>query len=172
MRFTLELHHRNTPDDDLLSDLKRVAKEIGKSSLHISNEELFDNLVRVWTQLGRQPKYQDLTSETSKYSAGTYEYRFGSWRKGLEAFVHWADEGEVVDVGVSLVQRTARHRTSRHINYRLRFLVMRRDHFKCRITGRSPATDPNVVLRGGSYHFVGQGRRDRNGEPTNPREGN
>jgi Homing endonuclease associated repeat len=110
MRFTLELHHRNTPDDDLLSDLKRVAKEIGKSSvtideynergqfhsttlsrrfgswfkaldkaglartrsLHISNEELFDNLVRVWTQLGRQPKYQDLTSETSKYSAGTY----------------------------------------------------------------------------------------------------
>jgi 5-methylcytosine-specific restriction endonuclease McrA len=23
---------------------------------------------------------------------------------------------------------------------------MRRDHFKCRITGRSPATDPTVIL--------------------------
>jgi 5-methylcytosine-specific restriction endonuclease McrA len=39
-----------------------------------------------------------------------------------------------------------RHRTSRTINYRLRFLVMRRDNFKCCVTGRSPATDPNVIL--------------------------
>lgn len=39
-----------------------------------------------------------------------------------------------------------KHKTPRTINYRLRFLVMRRDNFKCRVTGRSPATDPAVIL--------------------------
>ena len=34
----------------------------------------------------------------------------------------------------------------RHVNYRLKFLVMRRDNFRCRITGRSPATDRNIIL--------------------------
>ena len=28
----------------------------------------------------------------------------------------------------------------------MKFLVMRRDNFRCRITGRSPATDPSVIL--------------------------
>ncbi|SRR6266545_681893 len=115
-------------------------------NLHISSEELFDNLVDVWRKLGRQPKYSDLTSQTSKYSSGTYENRFGTWRKALEAFVVWANEGEPQPVEASLKKRVSGHRTSRNINYRLKFLVMRRDNFKCRITGRSPATDPKVIL--------------------------
>lgn len=183
MKFELEPHHRNMPDEELLQDLARVAKEIGKDrvtideynerghfhnttltrrfgswftalekaglkktrNLNIPDEELFNNLVDVWRRLGRQPKYQDLTSQTSKYTAGTYEKRFGGWRKALEAFVRWANEGEI-QPGEELPKRpTSRHRTPRNINHRLRFLVMRRDNFKCRITGRSPATDPNVI---------------------------
>lgn len=62
-------------------------------NLNITNEELFENLVDVWTSLGKQPKYNDMTKEVSKYSAGTYEKRFGSWRKSLEAFVKWVNEG-------------------------------------------------------------------------------
>lgn len=39
-----------------------------------------------------------------------------------------------------------RHKTSRAINWRLRFLVMRRGNFKCKNCGRSPATDLNIIL--------------------------
>ena len=56
-------------------------------NLNITNVELFENLVNVWTTLGEQPKYNSMTKQISKYSAGTYEKRFGSWRKSLEAFV-------------------------------------------------------------------------------------
>jgi hypothetical protein len=115
-------------------------------NLHISEEDLFGNLVEVWAHLGRQPKYADLTSLTSRFSSGTYEKRFGGWRKALEAFVRWANEGENPSPRTpSGADRPAR-RTLRNINYRLKFLVMRRDNFKCRITGRSPATDPTVIL--------------------------
>lgn len=115
-------------------------------TLHISNDDLFRNLAEIWTRLGRQPKYNDLTSQSSRFSSGTYENRFGGWRRALEAFVAWANEGEVHAGEPLLNEHATRHQTPRNINYRLRFLVMRRDNFKCRITGRSPATDPTVIL--------------------------
>lgn len=184
MKFELEPHHRNVPDEELLQDLARVAQEIGKDkvtideynergrfhnttltrrfgswftalkkaglkktrNLNITDEELFENLVDIWQRFGRQPKYHELTSQTSKFSVGTYENRFGGWRKALEAFVCWANEGEIQSKVSPKTSPKSRHRTSRRINYRLRFLVMRRDNFKCRITGRSPATEPNVIL--------------------------
>ena len=37
-------------------------------------------------------------------------------------------------------------RDKRDVNLRLRFLVMKRDNFKCCACGASPATDPRVVL--------------------------
>lgn len=131
MKFELEPHHRDIPDEELLEDLVRVANDLRKDrvtideynergrfhnttltrrfgswftalekaglkrtrNLNIPDEELFSNLVEVWTALGRQPKYHDLTNDVSKYSSGTYEKRFGGWRKALEAFVAWANEG-------------------------------------------------------------------------------
>ena len=37
-------------------------------------------------------------------------------------------------------------RANRDINLRLRFKVLQRDNFKCRICGISPAIDPTVIL--------------------------
>ena len=53
----------------------------------IPTEELFENLERMWRALGRQPKYGEVAKPFSAFGAGTYESRFGSWRKALEAFV-------------------------------------------------------------------------------------
>jgi len=39
-----------------------------------------------------------------------------------------------------------KHRTKREVNHRLRFMVMKKDNFKCRKCGRSPATDPRTIL--------------------------
>lgn len=106
-------------------------------NLNISNEELFDNLVDVWLLLGRQPKYDDLTRNCSKYSSGTYEKRFGGWRAALEAFVRWANEGEM-SLAPKASERTFNSRTPRKVNWRLRALVLMRDGACCRLCGAAP----------------------------------
>lgn len=175
MKFQLESHNRNVPDQDLIDDLKRVADELGKDkvtideyndrgkyhnstlnrrfgswfkalekaglkktrTLNISNEELFQNLVEVWTNLGRQPKYNDLTKDVSKYSSGTYEKRFGGWRKSLEAFVAWVNEGELPELNAE-PQQSNQKRTPRNIKWRLRAMVLMKDGAKCKLCGATP----------------------------------
>jgi HNH endonuclease/Homing endonuclease associated repeat len=122
---------------------------------NLSNIELFENLLRVWTLYGRQPTITEMGYEPSVVTGATYKNRFGGWRKALEAFVEYAngDEPEttphnetgdldIIDEGEEVI----RHETSRTVNLRLRFLVMQRDNFKCKICGRSPATEPTVKL--------------------------
>lgn len=107
-------------------------------NLHISNEELFENVVEMWTLLGRQPKYKDCANGHSKYSAGTYEKRFSSWRKALETFVLWVNEGDV-QVGVPHKEMVCtKQRTSRQINWRLRAMVLMKDGARCKLSGSTP----------------------------------
>jgi hypothetical protein len=188
MKFELEKYHRNTSDEELVTDLKRVATDLQKSPtideynergtyhsttltrrfgswfkvlenaglsrmrspLNIPEEELFQNLEEVWTKLGRQPRYQELQKPLSKYSAGTYENRFGSWTNSLEKFVAYINNEENSSSEKAIeklsVESLTKHKTKRSINWRLRFIVMRRDNFKCRKCGRSPATDPTIIL--------------------------
>jgi len=61
MRYKLKPFNRNITDDELLDDLKRVAKEIGAASL--SSREYNDN--------------------GGKFTAGTIGMRFGSWNNAL-----------------------------------------------------------------------------------------
>ena len=35
MKFELEPYHRNVPDEELVADIRRVAKELGKRSVTI-----------------------------------------------------------------------------------------------------------------------------------------
>jgi 5-methylcytosine-specific restriction endonuclease McrA len=117
-----------------------VLEKIGLAktrNLNISNEDLFHNLVEVWTTLGHQPRYRDLTSEVSKYCPGTYEDRFGGWRKALEAFASWANESMAPSTASK--KRSSIRRTPRNINWRLRALVLLRDGAKCRLCGATPA---------------------------------
>ena len=188
MKFELDNYNRNTPDETLIADLKRVANDLGtsptideynergtyhattitrrfgnwfkaleiaglektRSSFNISEEELFKNIEEVWLKLGRQPRYQEIQKPLSKYSAGTYDNRFGSFRKALEAFVVYMNNEEAASSEVGIknlsIQAIVKHKTKREINWRLRFIVMRRDNFKCKNCGRSPATDPSIIL--------------------------
>ena len=106
-------------------------------NLNIPNELLFENLVDVWTKLGRQPKYNDLTKDISHYSSGTYEKRFGSWRKALEAFVSWANEGITPPVS-SVNAGSVGRRTPRTANWRQRAIVLMRDGARCQLCGATP----------------------------------
>lgn len=121
----------------------------------ITDEQLFENLEHLWEALGRQPTKNDYFKPLSQYSYAPYKRRFGSYRKALEAFVasfgpgptaEANEESAVTDAHSNRVDSPARHMTSRNISWRMRFLVMRRDNFRCRLCGASPALKPVTVL--------------------------
>lgn len=125
----------------------------------ISDSDLFENIEQMWIELGRQPSYSEVHKPFSRYSAGTYESRFGSWRKALAAFlahisqvereeVHDLSEQALPEPSIAAKRSPAKstRRTRRAPSLRLRFLVMRRDNFGCRLCGRSPAITQGVEL--------------------------
>lgn len=61
MKFELNDYHRNTSDNDLIADLKKVAGELKKDSITVNE----------YKKLG-------------KYNASTISKRFGSWNESLE----------------------------------------------------------------------------------------
>ena len=132
-------------------------------TIHNTNEELFQNILDLWTLIGRQPKFGEVTRPHSKFNGSTYARRFGSWRAALEAFVdyvnsendgecHVEDLPELVPLSAlkeaqieqSKVPKTKK--TSRNINLRMRWTILKRDNFCCRKCGRSPAKDPSIIL--------------------------
>jgi hypothetical protein len=143
------------------------AKQIANleiSGHYYTTEELFQNILELWTKLGRQPKYGEVVSPNSKFNGSTYTRRFGSWRGALELFVEYInsdhnDEEEILENKSSLIpinnpfenQNVTRKekrikRTPRGINLRLRWAVLKRDNFSCMKCGRSPAKDPSIIL--------------------------
>jgi len=142
----------------------------GLARKKIDEETLFIELEKIWIRLGRQPTSTDIIKGgISKYSIDTYKRRFGGWRKTLEKFVEYmnqVDSGGTYDEQVPQeneinenlkviqesdditfdLQPKIRHRTSRNINMRLRFKVLKRDNFKCCACGSSPAKDPSIEL--------------------------
>ncbi len=124
-------------------------------NFRITEEEYFRNLEEVWTRLGRQPHYNDMKKPLSKYSPGAYESRFGTWRKALEKFVAYINQEEMPESAISikiepvdntLMNYEQKHKTKRNISWRLRFIIMKQDNFKCRNCGRSPATNQKIIL--------------------------
>lgn len=116
---------------------------------NITEEEAFQNLEDIWIKLGRQPRREELCAPLSKYSGAFYEYRFGTWHKALEKFVAYVNNEEnasLEEIKTLEIDPSTQHKTKRGINLQLRFIVMRRDNFKCKIDGRSPATDPTIIL--------------------------
>jgi len=114
----------------------------------ITDEEYFQNLEEVWIKLGRQPLYREIEKPFSTFCVGAYEYRFGSWRKALEAFVTYMNTEEIAPDRIKPVVKeklplptfapTQRrplsiekppmvHQTKRQVSDRLRFRVFYRD---------------------------------------------
>jgi 5-methylcytosine-specific restriction endonuclease McrA len=189
MKFELDEYHRGITDEELLTELRRIALELDKKAIsradndergkfgtttyirrfgswfnalekaglektrtpmNLPEENLFQNLEEIWIKLGRQPRYAEVQKPSSRFHVGTYENRFGTWRKALEAFVAFVNNEERTSSEEAIesvdIEPLTLHKTKRGINWRLRFIVMRRDNFKCKSCGRSPATDPNIVL--------------------------
>lgn len=132
-----------------LGALEKAGLERSRAGRYLSEEYLFKNLEEVWIRLGRQPRYDDIQKPLSKYSMRVYLNRFSGWRNTLEKFISYmsgADASLETSIENLRVESSSRHKTPRIVNWRLRFVVMKRDNFKCKNCGRSPATDPNIIL--------------------------
>jgi len=148
--------------------LKPTPYRLGKGK-EISDEELFQDIERVWIKLGRQPTINDVKNGEFNFAQNTFTRRFSGWRGALEAFVKYinsdsedgtevSNEDALGSISNELIVTDSNcqkpkqsnfttHKTRRDINLRLRFRVMQRDKFKCCKCGKSPATDPTVIIQ-------------------------
>lgn len=123
----------------------------------ISDTDLFEEIERIWVNKGSQPTTTDIRNGISKYSLNTYLRRFGGWRSALKSFLDYINEDYVLQENPQTSKKekaqiikpnksVPQHLTSRDPNLRLKFLVMKRDNFKCCMCGRSPATTVGLEL--------------------------
>jgi 5-methylcytosine-specific restriction endonuclease McrA len=143
-----------------------------------TRDELLVEIMRVWELKGSQPTYNDFSKKgLGKYSTRKYEREFGSWQNSLGAFIAWVGEdsnedikhSDTLDINEPIVTdeqcnktqsnvvktinipqstKILRRRTSRNINDKLRYRILRRDNFSCVFCGNSPAKDSTIELHG------------------------
>jgi len=121
----------------------------------ISEIEYFENLLKVWTYYGRQPKSREMDLQPSNIKARSYESRFKKWSNALEAFIEYANIENVTsqaperneEVNNTLIINKKNELYDRRtISLGLRYAVLSRDKFKCVKCGKSPATNQNCTL--------------------------
>lgn len=125
-----------------------------REASRFSEAECFENLLHVWTALGRQPTFSDMKCTASKIGPKAYERKFGGWNAALVAFQSFISEEQ--DSPASVPYEAARAKRpskrdsapSRAISLRLRYTVLTRDRFRCVLCGASP-----TVVEGCRLHI-------------------
>jgi hypothetical protein len=124
----------------------------------ITTADLLRELARVWRTLGHRPSKSEWDVSDAVYSYSTYKQRFGGWVSACVALVEAQNDQETVTEGplpigddsnpVSMSQTHPRvpPEKNRTIPLKLRLKILSRDNFKCRVCGRTPALNPEVVL--------------------------
>lgn len=118
---------------------------------------MLENLENIWNTLGRQPNHNEIKKPLSSFGKNSYVKYFGSWHKALKAFaLYLRRQNKKADL-VCRKRSPAKancdstnppkHTTPRNVDYRMRLTVFKRDSYKCRLCGRSPATDRGVMLQ-------------------------
>lgn len=108
---------------------------------HLTKEDIFNLIEKIWLELERQPnlrEFESMTNHTKKIIISN----FGKWSNCLREFVKWKNE----KVNNIKLNNIIKHKTSREPSKSLRYDVLKRDNFKCVICGKSPSTTPNLEL--------------------------
>ena len=135
--------------------MSRAGLQVSKLGRRYSEDEYFENLLNVWSHYGRQPKYNEMDSPPSIISSGAYEHKWATWTKALLAFVERANSDVTAEIAAlpesSISQEhlktkppkktILKSKSVRSISLSVRFRVLNRDRFRCRVCGASPATD-------------------------------
>lgn len=146
---------------------------VGKNRWFISDQQLFEEMGRIWSAIGHRPSHDEWVSKNPRHSYSTYKARFGGWVNACAAFINFVT-GEPPQekqkppsrrsTATALTKVAVRTTNSekRNVSEKLRYRVLARDHFKCVLCGRSPASEAGVKLhidhvipfsRGGKTEF-------------------
>ena len=109
-----------------------------------SKAALTENLLGVWTSLGRQPRKGEMRAPISRFTHHPYIRTYGSWLSAMRQFTESANN-EALQLAAE-EPAPMDTRGPRIPSLRLRFRVLARDGFRCRVCGRSPAVEAGVVL--------------------------
>lgn len=137
------------------------------TSVRYSDEECYENLLRMWTHLGRPPQYREMNSPPSEVGGKAYVGRWRTWVRALEAFVERANQdvpaltdasGEESD---AVIPSSTSDRNTEGVEGRIRlgarYKTLVRDSFKCALCGNSPAVDPVCRLHVDHIHPSSKG---------------
>lgn len=125
----------------LLAGLK--ISSLGK---RYSDIDCFNNLLKVWTYYGRQPRLSEMRIMPSIVGPKAYIKRWGSWIKALENFVDEIEKTSEKPIEQNLIPNQTKLKKDvikiedrREIPLGIRYNVLKRDYFKCTICGDNPA---------------------------------
>jgi hypothetical protein len=129
-----------------------------------SIQELFNEMERIWVQLGHRPSRDEWRAANPKISYDSIYRRFGSWTEACLKFIEYKSGGaipEVAEIHEGKNQPQANHievntnngngemktlEKTRTIPLSVRIKVLSRDNFRCVFCGKSPATDIGTKL--------------------------
>jgi hypothetical protein len=119
-----------------------------------TDNECYENLLTVWTFYKKAPTYKEMKIYPSIVGPKAYIVRWGSWVKALQSFIREINfTNGAHDIKTQKVKKDIKNEKlklpseeRRDIPIGIRFNVLKRDNYKCKICGRSPATDFNVKL--------------------------
>lgn len=123
-----------------------------------TDEDCFENLLNVWTALGRAPRIKEMNVPPSRVGGKAYIRRFGTWNRALHAFVERingeSSEGELL--AEPMIKSAPTNEQQKHLikdergprdaPLGLRFKVLTRDQFRCTLCGDNPPRNPECVL--------------------------
>jgi len=129
-----------------------------------SVQELFNEMERIWVQLGHRPSRDEWRATNPKISYDSIYRRFGSWTEACLKFIEYKSGGtipDVVEIHEEKSESQANHvevnknddsgevkilEKTRTIPLSVRINVFSRDNFRCVFCGKSPATDIGTKL--------------------------
>lgn len=126
-----------------------------------SVQEMFDEMERLWKQLGHRPSRNEWAAARPNISYDSIYRRFGGWTNACVKFIEYKsggvitagddqEEEQVVQLSLPENKETRSLKRavekSRTVPLNLRLKVLSRDKFRCVFCGKSPATDIGTKL--------------------------
>jgi len=148
---------------------------LSAASARLTTRELHMNMYALWQRFKGKPSVEKVNRRNSRAGWSVYVRRFGSWHRAQLAFIAWirrpgneqrarrewqrnereqkrAQRYSIRPSSPSRSRMTGsdadlpRAGKARPVTLAMRFTVLRRDRYRCRACGRSPANDPKVEL--------------------------
>lgn len=144
--------------------LELAGLSVSNSGRRYTDDECFENLLNVWTKLGRAPKHAEMADAPSIVGPKAYVGRWGTWNKAIHAFVERVNSDSDPELNAAPVVEVEDNKLGaqdakfkppedvRAIRLGLRYNVLKRDNFRCVICGASPATSLECKLH--IDHFI------------------